>query len=349
MRIVKLKKEHLIPFLESITQTKELWAPVRKQDRCVFEVIDDLGKIDLTIIRTILPPKKIIIPQMFNMFRLTAQGYQGDFSHIRDKVIFGIHPCDIHGILILDKLFGKDFPDPYYIESRKRTIVLGFSCMPDEHCFAKSTNTHVIAEGFDLFFSDLDDFFMVWIGSSTGDDLIRKMPEIFNDKPTEKDVQDFIYHQIQRDNAYKTKINFIAMPDLMELRYNDPLWEKAGNACLACGQCSMVCPTCNCYNIIDSRFPGDNYGKRLRYWDSCTLSDYSEVAGGENFRERRSDRLKLWYTHKLQAFISKYGKPSCVGCGRCVITCPVDINVQTVSKALQGIDVYAFWNRKIKD
>ena len=95
----------------------------------------------------------------------------------------------------------------------------------------------------------------------------------------------------------------------------------------------------------DKRALGGKPGRRLRLWDSCTLVEYSMVAGGENFREHKADRLRLWYTHKLQAYISKYGKPSCVGCGRCIVTCPVDINVQSVAESLGGRVPKGFWTR----
>ncbi len=349
MRVIKLNKQNLIPFLELISKEKELWGPVKKGDKYAFEVIDDFNKLQLYTTRTILPPKKIFIPPTFNMFNVTPKGYQNDFSHVKKRIIFGVHPCDIHGLLILDKLFGQKYPDPYYLEARKQTIILGLSCWPDEHCFAKSTNTHIVEEGFDLFFTDLETYFLVWVGSSIGDDLIKLNPKLFDENLTFKDIQNFIDWQIERNKAYKLEINFIGMPDLMELRYHDPIWEKIGGACLSCGSCSMVCPTCNCFNVVDKNFLGKETSKRFRSWDSCTLPEYSEIAGGENFRKNRSDRLKLWYIHKLQAFVSKYGKPACVGCGRCLVTCPVDINVVTVSRALQGEDVDAFWNKMSKE
>jgi sulfhydrogenase subunit beta (sulfur reductase) len=139
------------------------------------------------------------------------------------------------------------------------------------------------------------------------------------------------------------------MPDLMELKYRDPLWENLGAACLACGSCTNVCPTCSCYNVIDRPKLEKKSSDIIRCWDACTLESYSEVAGGENFREKRAERLKLWYTHKLQAYISKYGKPSCVGCGRCIVTCPVDINILTVGKALEEEKIDTFWNRLSKE
>ena len=349
MKVIKLEKDNLIHFLQIISSDAELYAPVKKDNKIMYDIIEDYSKIEMKTTRTLLPPKKIILPQRFEMFGMRGNDYIESFKHAKKKILFGIHPCDIHGLLILDKLFSQDYLDPYYIEARKNTLIIGLSCWPDEYCFARSTNTHIIREGFDLFFSDLEHSYLVWVGSSKGDDLIKLKPEYFDHKPTEKDIQDFTYLQIERDTSYKTKINFVAMPDLMELKYYEAFWEKMGRACLGCGSCSMVCPTCNCYNVIDEEMIGDDEIKRVRYWDSCMLMEYSMVAGGENFRKNRADRLRLWYTHKMQAFISKYGKPSCVGCGRCLVTCPVDINVLTVAKSLQGMDVYAFWNRLPKE
>jgi sulfhydrogenase subunit beta (sulfur reductase) len=350
MKIVKLKKENLFPFLEGISKDADLWAPVKKySDRHVFQIVEDLSLIDLDYTRTLLPPRNIILPPKIDMFQVAGLAYESNFSHVAKRILFGIHPCDIHGLLIMDKFYSHSYEDPYYIESRKNTVVLGHSCWPDESCLCKSTNTHIVEEGYDLFFTDLKQDYLVWIGSSQGDDLIRLRPDLFEEEITEKDIQSFIQRREEKEKAFRAEINFTAMPDLMELKYNDPLWENLGFACLACGSCSNVCPTCNCYNVEDRPVLGENCSNISRCWDACTLENYSGVAGGENFREKRSDRLKLWYTHKFQAYISKYGKPACVGCGRCVATCPVDINVLTVGKTLDGNGVDSFWKRLSKE
>ena len=350
MKIVKLKKENLVPFLESISRQAELWAPVKKgPDKHTFQIITDYSQIDLDYTRTILPPRKIIIPPKFNMFQATKTDYTPDFSHVSQKIIFGIHPCDIHGLLTMDKFYGYTIDDPYFLESRKNALILGHSCWPDEHCMCRSMNTHSVKEGYDLFFTDLKDFYIVWIGSTRGDDLIRIRPDMFDKELVDQDIQRYMQWREDRDEAFTCEIDFAAMPDLMELRYNAPLWEELGAACLACGSCTNVCPTCNCYNVEDRPVLGQGLSNISRCWDACTLENYSAVAGGENFREKRAERLKLWYTHKLQAYISKYGTPACVGCGRCAATCPVDINVKTVADALKGEEVDAFWTRLNKE
>ncbi len=364
MRVIKLKRAQFYPFLETISKEAELWAPVAKpshgvsyeakdaywvplsnREKYSFELVRDFSQIAMNATRTIIPPKKLFHPAYFNTFFFSEDGYKEDFSHIRKRILFGIHSCDIHGLLFLDKLFYQAYLDPYWLKAREQTLILGLSCWPDEYCFCRSTRTHLIEEGYDLFFTDLGDYFLVWVGSSKGHDLIRLAPEMFEENLSDRDIQAYIHWQDERSRAFKMEINFITMPDLMELNFRAPFWEKVGNACLACGSCTMVCPDCNCYNIVDKVPLGNKPGKRIRHWDSCTLHDYSLVAGGENFREKKSERLKLWYTHKLQAYVSKYGKPSCVGCGRCLVTCPVEINVKTVADALEGKEADAFWNR----
>jgi len=345
MRVLKMQKENLMVFLESIRGFGELWGVVDKGNRFVFDKLDDLSDYDFKPRKPMIPPKLFMHPPKFSMFRFNEKGYEAELEEITNRVIFGVLPCDIHGLLILDRLFGAEPPDPYYMKRREKTIILGLSCVPGDTCLAKATNTHVVEEGFDLFFSDLDDYYLVWVGSSKGDDLVRVQPDLFEEKLEYKDLEKFIEWKKDRDSCYPVDFDFTAMPDIMELSYNSPVWEKIGEKCLACGSCTMVCPTCNCYDVVDRLALGKFEGIRERHWDSCMYKEYSMVAGGHNFREARSQRLKLWYTHKLQGFIGQFGKPSCVGCGRCVETCPVDINVVTVAKALKGEPVEAFWNR----
>ena len=347
MRVLKLKRKNIFSFLQAISDGAELWGPVKKGDQTIFDFIrpEEIGRLNLNFTRTLLPPKKIFVPPSFNMFHFTARGYEEDYSWIRERILFGVHPCDIHGLLNLDRIFVQNYPDSYYVQARQKTLILGLSCWPDDYCLCQSTHTDIIEEGFDLFFSELGEEYLVWIGSSKGDDLIRMKPDFFEEGLNQKDIEKYIEWREKRAQAFRARINFVFMPDLLELKYNDPIWEKAGSACLACGSCSMVCPTCNCYNVRDEIALANKPGRRIREWDSCTLLEYSLVAGGENFRGKKSLRLKLWYTHKLQAFGSKYGKPSCVGCGRCLVTCPVGINVKTISDSLEGKEVEAFWAR----
>jgi sulfhydrogenase subunit beta (sulfur reductase) len=336
LRILKLAKKDLRKFLESISAFGELWGPVKKGERYVFEKTDP-DHLDLEGKRTILPLKKFFIPPRFRMFTYDKNGYKEDFQNIPNRVVIGVHSCDLAGFTILNKLFTERYPDPYWIERRKRTAIIGVSCIPDEFCFCNETGTDSVDEGFDIFLSETGaDFYLVWIGSSLGDDLMRMAEPLFSEDISPEDMQKFIDWKKARQKEFKLDIDLMAMPSISELSMPSKIWDKIGERCLSCGSCSMVCPTCNCYDVRDVVDLKECKGDRNRCWDSCTLYEYSLVAGGHNFRASRADRMRLWYTHKLEAFVGAYGKPSCVGCGRCLVTCPVDINVYTVSKALRG-------------
>ena len=75
----------------------------------------------------------------------------------------------------------------------------------------------------------------------------------------------------------------------MEL-FDSPLWEELYKPCLACGTCTFVCPTCQCYDIRD--FDGGKNGvQRYRCWDSCMYSDFTMMAHG-NLRTSQMQRFR---------------------------------------------------------
>ncbi|MFW9967092.1 MAG: 4Fe-4S dicluster domain-containing protein [Candidatus Thorarchaeota archaeon] len=340
MRILKMQSQFLREFLMSLDKFGKLYGPKRVEGVLTYAPIENFNQLVLNGENTLIPLKKLFHPKKFSMFEFDNEGFRPDYSIIEKRVILGVHPCEIHGILRLDEVFLENLPDPYYAGLRNNTAIIGFSCLPSESALCKSTGTDIVEEGFDLFFVDLDEFFLVWIGSSLGHDMILEKEGFFDDKVTHEDIQRYIDWRENRDEMFNHSFNFHAMPDIIELSYDSEVWDYFAKKCLSCGQCTMVCPTCNCYNVTDVLdISSTTSGKRERIWDSCMFVDYSLVAGGHNFRGTRADRLKLWYTHKLKAFAHEYGKPSCVGCGRCVETCPVDINVLTVSEALTECEV----------
>ncbi len=340
LRILKMQSKYLEVFLECLGRFGTLYGPVRRGNVLTYDRVERISDAVLTgEEHTLIPIKKLFHPMRFDMFHFDESGFHPEY-HVENRVIIGVHPCEIHSLLRLDDIFMSSPADPYYAEQRQRSAIIGFSCEPTENCLCKSTGTDIVEEGFDLFFVNLGDYYLVWIGSSLGHDMILCHEEFFEYEVTRDDIHQYVEWRKKRDSMFKKSINFRNMPDLMELSYGSAMWDYFANKCLSCGQCSMVCPTCNCYTVSDVLdVSNSTSGRRERLWDSCMFVDYSLVAGGHNFRGTRSDRLKLWYTHKLKTFGTEYGRPGCVGCGRCVDTCPVDINVLTVSDALSSREV----------
>ena len=116
--------------------------------------------------------------------------------------------------------------------------------------------------------------------------------------------------------------------------FDAPEWKSLAESCLGCGTCTFVCPTCQCYDIKD--FDTGHGIKRFRCWDSCMYSDFTKMAHG-NPRLTQVERFRQRFMHKLVYYPSNHdGMFSCVGCGRCISSCPVSMNIVKVMKELGG-------------
>ena len=151
-----------------------------------------------------------------------------------------------------------------------------------------------------------------------------------------EDREKYKAKSIQRRESFQTEIQLQDFPEIMDLEYESQVWQEVGEECLSCGTCSMVCPTCYCYAVFDELNLDASSGQRKRRWDSCLFKDYALVAGGHNFRAERSSRVKNRFFHKQSGFVTQYGRPSCVGCGRCKAYCPAGIDIVEIVNKLRS-------------
>ena len=338
MKIVKLPKENNKEFIAFLSLFGEIHAPVRRGDESfAFTSVRDLSEIALDCTRTILPLKKYFFRPTEVMFNFSAQrGYEAPVEETDKRlVVFGAHPCDIHGLKILDIVLGGRYADSYYFTKRNQAVIVGLDCIPDEYCFCRSTGTDFVDNGFDLFLSDIGESYLVRVGTSLGDDIVAAAHWLFYEvEPRDREL--YKARSIQRRESFQTEIQLQDLPEIMDLEYDNRLWQDVGEKCLSCGTCSMVCPTCYCYAVFDELNLDADSGQRKRRWDSCLFTDYALVAGGHNFRAARSSRVKNRYFHKQRGFVSQYGRPSCVGCGRCIVYCPAGVDILEVVQNLRS-------------
>ncbi len=330
-----MDKDRLPDLVRGLSATYEVVGPVAKGTSYVFATIDDPAELALDYDTTILPPKKYFVPPTEELMRFRSEDgrVMSDHATSHPRVLFGLHPCDINALMLMDNVFLGDFEDPYYKARREQTLLVGVSCEPREECFCNAWGTDEVHWGFDIFLTDLGDRYFVSVRSVEGAELLDRCVETRH--ISEDDTAEFQRRTHQFKESFTGTVDTAQIPLLLDAKFDDPIWDELGDKCLSCGACSMVCPTCYCFDVKDRLTPDGKEGSRIRVWDSCQFSEFAEVAHGHNFRETRSSRVKYRYYHKQWGYLSKFERVLCVGCGRCQRACKADINPRVVIEALQ--------------
>ncbi|MEJ2733812.1 MAG: 4Fe-4S dicluster domain-containing protein [Anaerolineae bacterium] len=343
MSLWVIDKQAMAAFVRGMMADYRVVGPVAKGIKYAFDLIEDLAELRLDYNTSILPPKKYLQPQEERLMTFTRTGKPAA-EMVLDApptVLLGIHTCDLHGIRVLDEAFSQGYPDAHYLERRKNTLLVGIECLEpcDEHSFCKSMGTLTVSNGYDLHLTDLGDAYSVDVGSEAGRALLKQFSEARQATEADMKRMNKVLGAKWPRFPYKLEFDVGELSTLMAQSYENPVWEKLADICLACGQCTLVCPTCFCFNVYDEVDLSLEDGERRRRWDSCQLDEFARVAGGENFREHQASRLRHRFMRKGRYLMEKYGELGCTGCGRCARSCLVDISPVDVFNELHGCRV----------
>jgi sulfhydrogenase subunit beta (sulfur reductase) len=325
-----IEKQAMAPFVTGMMGDYRVIGPLAKGTKFAFGEIEDPADLRLDYDTSILPPKKYLQPQEERMMTFTRTGKPLVEADIEapPTVILGIHTCDLHGIRVLDEAFRQGHPDAHYLERRKNTLLVGIECLEpcDEHSFCKSMGTLTASEGYDLHLTDLGEAYAVDIGSEAGAALLERYGDAHGVDDQEMALLNKVMGAKWPRFPYKLEFDVGELAPMMTQAYESDTWDELAEICLACGQCTLVCPTCFCFNVYDKVELDLKEGERWRRWDSCQLDEFARVAGGESFREHQAARLRHRFMRKGRYLIEKYGELGCTGCGRCARSCLVDIS-----------------------
>lgn len=337
METLALKRENLKLFLEACEQTRRVQIPVAAgsgQYRLAPMVEVGAGALALECLRTMLPPKKYFFPPEEPLYHFDGTHYMPVEPTVEPSLIFGLHPCDLAGVMVTDRFFSRKHPDRSYWARRNQTAFVGLGCMPDSKCFCTSTHNQYVDSLYDLFMWDLGDRFLTYIRTETGQALVHAAEDLFT-KTTEQDGRDYLAMLDRRNQAFTLKANLDDLPQILEVSDDNETWQHIASACFTCGKCAMVCPTCTCYDLYD-KTSLNGEGERVRRWTSCFFRDFTRVAGEHIFRNVRVERIKNRFMHKEHGYVNAFGAPACVGCGRCITVCPAGINVVSLYRRLRN-------------
>lgn len=331
-----LKKGRLAEALNALGNGNAVYIPVKNKRGLVeykemgkaasADEADLSGKPDS-------PPKAILFPQTETL--LTFKKEEGKFvitpadPDDREKIIFGVRPCDANGIGLMDQVFleGK-FVDPYYDARRAKTSIVSIACdgPTDPTCFCPSVGgSPVSTKGSDVLLYDLGDSYFVEVLTDRGRNILSPIQGLLVKPNTEQEKRkNEIILNGKNTEVFARKI---AEEDIRKLdaSFDSKYWEEISKKCLSCGACTYYCPTCHCFDITD-----EAGGKRVRTWDSCQFCTFTIHTSGHNPRTGKTQKLRNRYYHKFKYSRDNLGRYLCVGCGRCIALCPADMDITKV-------------------
>jgi len=350
MQYVILKKDRFNDFISSVSKIQKLIAPISKgYNNFAFEEVSSISEIALQYIPTILPLKKFFKPQRETLLEFkTAKGADAEAVVEYESItIFGAHTCDLAGIQCLNMVFSERPKDYNYLTRKNRITLIGLECNDycDEYASCHLVNASFPSGGYDLFFTDLGDYFTVHINTQTGDEIVGAT------KSFEKaDMSHISELNKLRDRKRKIFSNEVPIeskliPELFDRSFKARVWKDLNERCLACGNCTNVCPTCYCFDIRDELDLNLKSGVRYRIWDSCQLEPFAKIAGGINFRKERSARQRHRYYRKFRYPVDRFSRFFCTGCGRCTRTCMARISLKETLNELIKESEDRVWKR----
>jgi ferredoxin len=285
--------------------------------------------------------KRFLYPAEARIFEARRNG--DGFHILNDETpppryaFVGMRACELAAMAIQDRvLLGEHYSETVYQQRRHSVFLVAVNCtVSAPTCFCASMHAGPPAEaGFDIALTELVDagrhIFVAEAGTRQGAEVLAELGAAEADATLRQDAEKAIKTAMA---ATPRKLRTSGIREMLYAAFEHPHWDKVAARCLACGNCTMVCPTCFCTTVEDVSSVDGSHAERWRKWDSCFTQSFSYIHGG-SVRMSIKSRYRQWLTHKLAAWIDQFGSSGCVGCGRCITWCPAGIDITREVAAL---------------
>ncbi len=315
-----ISKQNLYRKIAELLADFEIVGPKEESNRGIFyKILEDANDLYLGQGFAIEPVKKFFLEPSSWILRQAKDTARTEVSPMPDRkrIIIGVRPCEARGLALLDKLFDSEYKDDFYINNRKRTIIVGLACSkPDATCFCTSMQgSPAESSGMDALLFESGNGFIVELVTDRAKDIFGSIGEDFKEEQKlDKD---------KMKTLVKKKIKTPDSPDLENVFESD-YWNEVSMPCVSCGICTFLCPTCHCFDLVDEE------RKRLRCYDGCSFPDFTLEASGVNPRPTKKERYRQRVYHKFDYFKKNFGENLCIGCGRCIRHCPVKMDIADI-------------------
>ena len=320
----------------------DVYCPAEADGVFLFRKVEGEPTLDFPNSR--VPPKSVFFPQTETMMEFEKDGSGHRFVGAKEPargtrriLLLGGRPCDMRAATFLDRLFRWDYDDPYYVDRRERATVIALTCtgaVPNEHCFCTSMGGSPSGtEGADMLWTDIGDRYFVEALTGKGEAVLAAGGDVFA-KAGKKDAAAAKRAKADAGERIVRRFDADGVAAALERLFDDRYWDGVSEHCLGCGICTLLCPTCHCFDINDVVRKGE--GRRERTWDTCQSAYYSVHASGHNPRPAKKHRQRNRIYHKFLYIDRNLGIVGCVGCGRCIANCPVGIDIIDVAEGAKA-------------
>lgn len=335
----KISLDKLDSLFSAISEAETLYLPVDTETGAKYEKWES-GKMLSNALNTVRSAKDFFFPQTENLMDFKMEGKSIEVidtrSECEDFVIFGVRACDVKSFEVLDRVFLAEPVDSYYKNRRDHAVIMSMACTkPHETCFCGTFGIDAADPEGDIVCYKTDDALYMDAKTEKGEKLLEMLSSI-----TEESNDTAVNEQ---KNVIAQRLKKLPLAELSaeafgsgktSVFFDAPEWKELSESCLGCGTCTFVCPTCQCYDIKD--FNTGHGVKRFRCWDSCMYSEFTKMSAGQP-RLTQLERFRQRFMHKLVYYpTNNDGLFSCVGCGRCMAKCPIQMNIVKVMKKLGG-------------
>ena len=335
----KCAKADLHKVLAAVAAAQTLYLPVDTDNGAEYKAWSE-GVTYSEALNTSRSPKDFFFPQTQDLVKFKTEGKTIEIIDIRkageDFVLFGVRGCDVKSIEVLDRVFLNEPVDSYYAERRAHATIVSMACTrPVETCFCGTFGIDAAAPEGDVVCHMTEDAVYFDAKTEKGEAFMKLIEGLTEDCDSKA-----VEAQQTKTREILKKLPLAGLttegfdPEKTMELFDRPEWATLSEACLGCGTCTFVCPTCQCYDIKD--FNNGREITRFRCWDSCMYSDFTMMSAGQP-RLTQKERFRQRFMHKLVYYpANNDGMCSCVGCGRCLAKCPISMNIAKVMKTIGG-------------
>jgi len=332
--MVTTTRESLWGWLDNLIARYPVIAPRRVEGVPLFRRIAAADEVAWDVLRTVVSPKAWLFPDSEVILEIEKRAGDVTLSEppsAGEQILFAIRPCDARALRSLDAmLVDHSPPDVYFARRRRQVALVGLACrQPLVDCFCTSTGGAPDDPGdMDVMLYEIDKGYLVQAVTERGTSLLSGLTaaETGHAPPAPGSRGE------SRRMAFQTQVS-VPEPAAWPAHFDDAYWARLADRCLGCRICTYVCPTCRCFDVRDyvtGAGPGIVQIQRLRAWDACLAETYRRAAGGHDPRPLKAQRLRNRFYCKFLYVPEDFGAIGCVGCGRCIAACPVNIDLSEV-------------------